>query len=143
MIAKRSPERQQFLASVLTTAIEGGISYWATVESYTWFDPDLAGGHATPGPGGTANARAVIFETEDDLLAENTDNEPAARHTVTVDTIATGMARFRTIYTNLPRHHYIRQALLADRTNGEDGDYDADIADIVLQLGVFGEVVYA
>lgn len=38
---------------------------------------------------------------------------------------------------------YFRQAIVAYLTDNEDGDYDADVADIVVQMGLFGEIVYA
>jgi hypothetical protein len=38
---------------------------------------------------------------------------------------------------------YFRQAVTQWLSNGEDGDSDADVADLVVQLGLFGEVVYA
>lgn len=34
------------------------------------------------------------------------------------------------------------QTVLFDRTNGRDGDYDANTADAVLQFAIFGETVY-
>jgi hypothetical protein len=38
---------------------------------------------------------------------------------------------------------YFRQAIIAYLTDGEEGDYDATVADFVVQFGLFGEVVYA
>lgn len=38
--------------------------------------------------------------------------------------------------------HYWRQFLVAEATHGCDGDFDADVADIVVQMGLFGQVVY-
>lgn len=37
---------------------------------------------------------------------------------------------------------YLYQLILFDRTNGEDGDYDANTADMVMQYAIFGEVRY-
>lgn len=37
---------------------------------------------------------------------------------------------------------YLYQLLVFDRTNGEDGDYDANTADMVMQYAIFGEVRY-
>lgn len=34
------------------------------------------------------------------------------------------------------------QTVVFDRTNGEDGDYDANTADNVIQFAVFGQVIY-
>lgn len=37
---------------------------------------------------------------------------------------------------------YLYQLILFDRTNGEDGDYDANTADMAMQYAIFGEVRY-
>ena len=37
---------------------------------------------------------------------------------------------------------YLYQLILFDRTNGEDGDYDANTADMVMQYAILGEVRY-
>lgn len=37
---------------------------------------------------------------------------------------------------------YLYQLILFDRTNGEEGDYDANTADMVMQFAIFGEVRY-
>lgn len=37
---------------------------------------------------------------------------------------------------------YLYQLILFDRTNGEEGDYDANTADMVMQYAIFGEVRY-
>jgi len=34
------------------------------------------------------------------------------------------------------------QTVIFDRTNGEDGDYDANTADEVLQLAIYGHVIF-
>lgn len=38
--------------------------------------------------------------------------------------------------------HYWNQFLEAEASDGDDGDYDAEVADQILQFGVFGEAVY-
>lgn len=38
---------------------------------------------------------------------------------------------------------YFRQAIIQYLTDGQEGDSDADVADIVVQMGLFGEIVYA
>lgn len=37
---------------------------------------------------------------------------------------------------------YLYQLIVFDRTNGEEGDYDANTADMVMQFAVFGQVIY-
>jgi hypothetical protein len=119
MTRKRSPEREEFLKDTLITAVEGGINYWGAVADY---DPDA----------GTV----TVYEKE----YLDTPDEKA--FPVTMDTMARGWGQYVKRVGKAPTG-YARQALLANRTNGDDGDFDADVADVVLQLGIFGEVVYA
>lgn len=37
---------------------------------------------------------------------------------------------------------YARQTILFGKTNGEQGDYDANTADAVLQFAIFGETIF-
>lgn len=125
---ERSDARRAFLADVLTTAIEGGVQYWADVLVYRWSDPSLKHGN------GTRDAYAELVESD----YEEEETQDLLR--VTLDTIARGWRLYEG--QTLSGSEYGRQAMLADRTNGDDGDYDADVADNVLQLGLFGEVRY-
>lgn len=127
-MTKRSPERAQFLTDTLVTAIEGGINYWASVSDYHWHYPNI---HED----GVANAYATILDREDE------DAEPVR---VDLDTIARGWGLYKRLYKgeSISGREYGKQALLANRTNGDDGDFDADVADNVLQLGLLGEIVY-
>lgn len=117
----RTPQRLQFLQDVLTTAIEGGVNYWATVTEYRWE-------HLPVG-----DAFAVLFDTEG-------DNE---KHRVDVDVVAKGIGVLTGARTgDRWKGTYWQQFVAANRTNGDQGDYDADIADQIVQAGLFGEVVY-
>lgn len=40
------------------------------------------------------------------------------------------------------RESYAWQTVIFDRTNGEDGDYDANTADNVLQFAIYGQVIF-
>jgi hypothetical protein len=63
-ITTRSPERADFLTTVITTAAEGGINYWAAVGGYRWYHPNLDGGTAHPGLDGSANAYITVHENQ-------------------------------------------------------------------------------
>lgn len=121
-MATKSDARAQFLSDVLSTAVEGGVQYWAEVLSYAWNDQEV---------GRQANASATLTDKEED---------DGKVFTVTLDTIAKGWGLYQG--TSISGREYGKQAQLANRTNGEDGDFDADIADQIVQLGLFGEVVY-
>lgn len=112
---KRSVAREEFLKDVLITAVEGGINYWASVDDYEPY-----------------KGTVTIIEEEE-----------GAPFKVTMDTVAKGIgiARKERIGSMIGLE-YVKQFWLADETNGEDGDYDADIADQIIQLAIFGKVVY-
>lgn len=129
----RSDARANFLATVLTTAIEGGIGYWSSVEDYEWGYPDLGCSNGEPLPAGAQSyARALIWEDESD------DVTPLE---VNVETIAKAFGKIREDRLNLLKLGEARSRFLeADREN--DGDLDALDADMIVQIGLFGEVVY-
>lgn len=119
----RTDKRTEFLSDVLVTAVEGGINYWASVSEY---DPDA----------GTVRVHEWhpdTGETEDGYAKEGV--------LVTLDDIARGIGVLRRD-DKLPLTGYWHDFWKADRTNGEDGDYDAGHADCVVQAAIFGEVVY-
>lgn len=103
-----------FLDDMVTTAVEGGTDYWAAVSDYHW------------GDGEPTTVR----------LHELNDDESGYREEgVLVDaaTIAKGMQRLATVYPC----HFER---LVHPNN--DWDHDADDADMVVQLALFGELKY-
>lgn len=132
---KRTAERIEFLSDILTTAVEGGINDWAEVSEYKHE-------YCTP-PVAKADTFAIVHEIEE-------DDEVGTK--VTIDTIARGIRVIKNMKRSdgtpfQPNYFgdggsYWRQFLLADRTNGDDGDYDAIVADWIVQAGLFGEIVY-
>jgi hypothetical protein len=126
-LRKRSAEREQFLSDVMTTAVEGGINYWASVSDYRWDAPfDQQG--------------VTVYDHSGDEL-------PPEGKRVTPEDIASAISKMRANKDGLfawahRSESYWVQFWLADRTNGEDGDYDAGIADCILQVAVFGDVIF-
>lgn len=143
----RSPQRQTFLTDIIITAVEGGINYWAAVEGYRWYQPDLEGGTADPGPDGTANAYAVVLpnsSTEEDcdwwpLLP---DGRRGMR--IDADVIASALGKIRKggVKEWGDESRSRRLVLAADRGN-DAGELDANLADNIVQVALFGELVYA
>lgn len=138
----RTAERNQFLADVLVTAIEHrGYGFSYAVEYV--YDDDAP-----------ENTYAVI--------RDRYDEESTETFRVTVDTMAKGLGIIRrAIVATVESGEgtYLHNAdtfeqlyyggdnrsdlLLADRTNGEDGDVDVIGALAVLECALFGRVVYA
>jgi len=110
----------EFYKDILVTAAAGGVSYWATV----WRDDtDLDAG------------RLVIFDRED---------EESTRYEVTVEDIARGVELVLHDVNRklryIPESH--RRWIAEGDADDDAGMIDADGADIIVQLAVFGRVIY-
>ena len=121
----RSEEREEFLADIITTAIEGGTGYWALVHEYKWSERP------------PSEVYAVISEDEEQIGSEA---EAPGYHRIDIDVIAKGIGRIREDAFPI-NSHLKAEILLADREN-EGGDIDADSADAIVQAAIFGELVY-
>lgn len=121
---RRSPERTQFLADIITTAVEGGIYYWAEVSDCTWdFDNP-----------GVAFVRVYCIE-DDDLT-------PPEGVPVGIEKIAKAIARILDpeVPTDLSATNV---KMIRDASKENDaGDVDADLADCIMQVAVLGDVIY-
>jgi hypothetical protein len=131
----RTPERQEFFADIITTALEGGVGYWSQASEYRWFSPSLDGGTATPGPNGTANAYATLHETETD------DGELGPALIVAVQDIARVFGLLRLGTPKGWNDRDVARMLTAYR-ECDAGGIDSLDADCIVQVAVFGEVVY-
>lgn len=132
---RRSPERTQFLADILTTAVEGGINYWAEVSDYTWdFDNP-----------GVAFVRVYCIEDDDVIrvdAAKRGDLTPPEGVPVDIEKIAKAIARILDpqIPTDLSATNV---KMIRDASKENDaGDVDADLADCIMQVAVLGDVIY-
>lgn len=139
----RTAERLEALSCILCDGL-----------SYPWFQVEYLD---------EEKVHAVIHADTGDY---DDDDEPIfERHEVTADDVARGLRMVRE-YFNGERElyagqwdfyrkddpdwtapkgstdSYLYQLILFDRTNGEDGDYDAATADMVMQFAIFGEVRY-
>ncbi|SIB66355.1 hypothetical protein [Mycobacteroides abscessus] len=151
--------RKTFLHGVFTTAIEGGIQYWARADAYHWsnrsgkqVEDDLDGFYA------------VIRSAEADIDDENDTGWGIAglehEHTLRIDlnVVDRGTSLFARYCRGEINSHgidvpeeqrkplgddaYWRQFLAAEATHGEEGDYDALVADNIVQFGLFGKLVF-
>jgi hypothetical protein len=128
-MAARTAERTDFLASVLSTAVEGGISYWASAKpgTYKW------GSENGPHTFGDAHYASITIREDD-------DGQTGPWRHVSEATIAQGIARVKRpdfrINTQL-----LGDILTGDRNN-DAGEIDADGADVIVQAALFGKIVY-
>lgn len=134
---KRKPVRAEFLADVLSTAVEGGIGYWSKVSDYSWYQPSLGSTRSCLYNVGEANAYVTVHEWGSEL-------EPGRVVTVGVDDMARAMKRIANEDLGL-RPEIIRAIRENNYTNGTSDqveDIDASLADIIMQVAVLGEVIY-
>lgn len=122
-------ERDEAVHGFFTTALEGGIGYWSQCSEYRWSD-------GTPEHNPVNEFRAVVTDVED---GEDTE------YVIDAAVVRRGLRRLHQHFIDLgaKANPYHRQAV-TDFTFGnyDDLDYDADTADLVVQLGLFGEVRY-
>lgn len=161
--ATLSVGRKSFLHCVFTTALEGGIQYWAEVGVYHWQIRGVDGKPITPRDD-TDGFYATIRSNERDLEDPDDTGWGIAglerEHTlrINLDVIERGTTLFARYCRGEINSHgidvpeeqrkpladdaYWRQFLAAEATHGEEGDYDAMVADNIVQFGLFGNLVY-
>jgi len=123
-------ERDQLLFDTFVTALEGGINYWASCDQYhIWVDtrtnPDVA-----PHTEDTRGFYAVIIDVEDD----------GTIYTVNRATMARGLRLAATEWRDKISWSDDKPPLVV--TADTDWVPDAGDADAILQLGIFGDVIY-
>jgi len=109
------------LHGLFVTALEGGIGYWSVCTEYHWsFDgeQDLDGFYAD------------VEETEEDA--------PVVRR-IDAACILRGLLYFAQPGDGYRRVRNVARAILM---GDDEADYDAEVADCIVQAGLFGEVVY-
>lgn len=150
-------DRKAWLHTVFVTALEGGINYWAAVDKYRIWKA----GSDFDGSGGLADIEgfhAVIVSTEDewgvfegdaDRTALRIDGEVIRRGIDLFSDYCRGRIdsagqtreqnpNFNSADIRGTEHYWVR-FLIADLTNGVDGDFDSEVADQVVQWGLFGQ----
>jgi len=128
----------QVVFDLFTTAIEGGINGWARVDHYRWRKPGSAPDGSVEETQDVEGFEARIFDTESEFT-----------YRINAEVIRAGVARAVSALSRgdldglLPYH---RTALLLAsagvRWDDPSFDFDADTADIVVQFGTIGELVY-
>lgn len=155
-----SEQRRKFLIDVFTTALEGGIGYWSTCSVYHWMKPefkdhpgyddamqDLQEFHAVIEPSSHEDGWGV-WDDERDTQPLRIDAEVMHRGVVRFVQYCHGILDNQGLEVapedrnGLRPGHYWHQFLAADATSGEDGDYGAEVADQVVQWGLFGRGIY-
>lgn len=119
----RTAERTDFLEGIIVTAVEGGINYWSQVSGYRWSE----------GP-----VRVTVHEIEDERTGES--KEEGVK--ITADSIDKAITAILEPGSTIRLRKDIVEAI-ATENREMDGSYiDAEIADCIVQVAMFGEVKY-
>jgi hypothetical protein len=112
----------QLLLDLFNCALEGGINYWSQCAAYHWQNRDHSEDHK--------GFYAIILETEED----------DKQHRVTRATMSKGYRLATTTWRDKLHWSTGKPPLVVGPET--DWDYDAGDADMILQLGLFEDVVY-
>lgn len=124
-------KRMQLCSDIITTAIEGGIGYWSECDQYQYeYDGEI---------------RVCVGPRQDDRGAcahiVTIVDPPWEAHWITPEVVSLGMSRVAR--GDIPVRLDLRKAVMAAHCDPDDcGALDADAADVIVQAGLFGEVVY-
>ena len=155
------PARETFLTEVIVTAVEAGfhgIGYWADVQEYRWYFPDTRGGSAEPAPHGGGNAWATLMiEDEDgaplppDLLDLTPKTIAKAYKIIMAEDYSPSKQYPDTDWSTwvetpvglgyLPSQRWVGR-IIAARAANDAGEIDSADADMLVQLGLLGAVVF-
>lgn len=147
----------ELACSVITTAAEGGINYWAHVSRYKWGSPSL--GHSDSDQSRTNNATHPWADTDREYaeatVHDNEDDEhgpweiDAAKMTAAIVKIVSGDVPpfYNMGYTETFRDRLVNLFNQAEQNPdlaliNADFDFDANDADCAMQIACMDEVVY-
>ena len=112
----------QTLADIIITAIEGGINYWSQTVTYRW----------TEGP---IHTYADIIEVGDG----DEDEEDRKHHKIDLEVIKRGIERVLSAHA---ASSDIMESIHLAVAEDDAGHIDGDAADVIVQFGLLGEIIY-
>ncbi len=131
-----TPAYREFLTDVITGFYEGRPYSWFDASGYQWFDPDLDGGTADPGPNGVRNAYAKS------LRGQNPKNDNSwLSFKLDVDLVHKGCERLKTPIEGLSDRY--RGEILGAITANDCGQLDINSYDVIMQAACFDQIVYS
>jgi hypothetical protein len=133
-VVARPSALDQLLFDLFVTAMEGGISYWATSNSYHWAESSVLKHYAD---GSLVHEDTKGFYA--DILDEGNDPAPK-QYRIDRSVMAKGYRLATTTWPNKLNWSTERPPLVVGPDT--DWDFDASDADMILQLGLFEKVVY-
>jgi hypothetical protein len=138
MTRARTEERKQFLADIITTAVEGGTGYWAQVSQYQYgdysgiFDGKLS---VYTGKRQGDDTRATLHEMNDDETGYKDEGLD-----LDFDAVARGLGKIKRGEIGI--NDRLRAMIMVADAENDAGNIDADAADVIAQVALLGEIVY-
>jgi len=121
-------ELKSFYCDVLVTAIESGIGYWADVKDYDWKEDNDGNMIAV-----SAMVKLTNEDDEEDILK--------GWHPLTPELVRTGIARILREKESYGKE--FRAMVYADKQDRDACNIDANDADVIVQVGLFGKEIFA
>lgn len=137
MARTRSKERTEFLADIITTAVEGGTGYWAQVSQYQYADySGIFDGELTVYAGERQgdDTRATLHELNDE------DGYREQGLDLDLDAVARGLGRIKRGEIGI--NDRLRAVIMLADADNDAGEIDADAADVIAQIALLGEIRY-
>lgn len=150
----KSAERQMFLWDVMSTALEGGVNSWSAADEIV---REVDPGEDRP----LSDPRAMFHYSEYVLFCSEGGPEPSEcglstkenpidvcpGHRVDPDVIARGiglasLSAVKGDQQGIGWHYSQRRHVIEGNRENDAGDIDAFDANCIVQLGVFGSVIY-
>lgn len=129
-------DRTEFCSGIIITIAESGYTdSWALIDGYHWQGSN--GEHDAP------NTRATLIEYGDDSR-----NESARKRSLrtslklTPKVIEDAILVICDVTRELSVHSDYRMKIMTAFVTDEGGDIDAELADIIAQVAVLGDVIY-
>ena len=138
--ATLSHASKQAACSIVCTAAEGGVNYWATIAGYKWMVRD-EDGKVIDGEGG-----GLLFCDDTHALLRDAEDEDEVGEPMRLDgpAIVRGLAKLAdgSVRGCSPSSEPSWARALHMVLAGEDPDLDAGDADCIAQAALLGEIVY-
>jgi hypothetical protein len=136
-------ERKKLCHSIFVTALEGGVGYWSSCSEYHWALKSVDGDLTDDLTDDLDGFYAIIREDE------NQDEDgKVPKHRIDAEVIDRGINRIANGTATYGGKRLTGNSVLyklACALNGplaEEVDFDADDADNIVQIGLFGDVMY-
>jgi hypothetical protein len=147
------PTRQEFLRDIAITAAEGGISYWASLTKYRWSSTDR-GGEAPDDMLPFPQVQFIAAEDPSDFVLEelmpSVQSGPyrvnrGPEITLTPEVMERALQRIAdpSVATDdLGWNNKDRQRVIGAAALNDACDIDAGDADNIVQIAIFGKLVF-